>query len=108
MHIQKYIPKSKNIINEPNNKNYELKLLGNKEDYFDDVINYKKAISYNFETIRNIILQINNDVPTIFIYLSDHGESVYTGNGHDSSRFVHEMIRIPFLIYYNNEYSKNF
>ena len=40
--------------------------------------------------------------------MSDHGESVYTGTGHDSSRLVHEMLRIPFLIYYSNSFIEKY
>ncbi|NTV06847.1 MAG: sulfatase-like hydrolase/transferase, partial [Chlorobiaceae bacterium] len=39
---------------------------------------------------------------TVMIYFSDHGESVFTGRGHDSSRFIHEMARVPFLMYFND------
>ena len=38
----------------------------------------------------------------MLIYFSDHGESVYTNSTHDSSHFMHEMIRIPFLLYFND------
>ncbi|GAA4650215.1 hypothetical protein GCM10023116_24980 [Kistimonas scapharcae] len=38
----------------------------------------------------------------IFVYLSDHGESPYSGRGHDSSRFLPEMAQIPFFVYFND------
>ena len=37
----------------------------------------------------------------ITVYFPDHGESPYTMSGHDSSRFIHEMARIPFFMYFN-------
>ena len=40
--------------------------------------------------------------PAVFVYFSDHGESPYTRRAHDSSRFIMEMARIPFLVYFND------
>ena len=40
-------------------------------------------------------------MPTVVVYFSDHGESAFTARGHDSSRFVHEMARVPFLVFFN-------
>ena len=104
----KYIPKKTNDLNENNNKEFHIKLLGNNKKNYVDYSNYKKALKYNFNILESIISEINENTPTILIYLSDHGESVYTGMGHDSSRLVHEMLRIPFLIYYNNEFIKEY
>lgn len=39
--------------------------------------------------------------PTIVVYFPDHGESSWSYLNHDSARFVHEMARIPFVIYFN-------
>ena len=39
--------------------------------------------------------------PAVFIYFSDHGDAVYAGRLHDSSRFLHEMARVPFHVYFN-------
>ena len=59
-------------------------------------INLRKAIEKT----------INNRKPTILIYTSDHGESPYSGRGHDSSRYTWEMSSVPFVIYIN-EVAKN-
>ena len=104
----KYIPKTINNLNKIKNEELHTKLLGDKKKYYKDYVNYDKALEYNFKTLESIISKIEKDIPTIFIYLSDHGESVYTGMGHDSSRLVHEMLRIPFLIYYNNRFIKKY
>ena len=102
----KFIPKNISYQNELYSENNSLKLFGSKKKYLSDVINYEKALKYNFKNLEDVISKINEKTPTILIYLSDHGESVFTGNGHDSSRLVHEMLRIPFLIFYNNEFIK--
>jgi glucan phosphoethanolaminetransferase (alkaline phosphatase superfamily) len=39
--------------------------------------------------------------PAVLIYFSDHGDAVYAGRRHDSARFVHEMARVPFIMYFN-------
>jgi glucan phosphoethanolaminetransferase (alkaline phosphatase superfamily) len=39
--------------------------------------------------------------PAAFVYFADHGEAPFTGAGHDSTRFIHDMSRVPFVIYFN-------
>ena len=101
---EKFIPKNINYQNELYTENNSIKLFGDKKNYLNDVINYEKALKYNFKNLKDVISIIDESTPTILIYLSDHGESVFTGSGHDSSRLAHEMLRIPFLIFYNNEF----
>ncbi|MDL2284101.1 phosphoethanolamine transferase [Oxalobacter sp. OttesenSCG-928-P03] len=73
----------------------------------NNIDSYDSAIRYIDFSLNQTIKYINSlDRPVIFIYFSDHGESVYTGWGHDSARFTHEMARIPFIIYFNN-FAKN-
>tara|TARA_B100001057_G_scaffold35937_1_gene32511 strand:- start:4194 stop:6524 length:2331 start_codon:yes stop_codon:yes gene_type:complete len=103
---EKYFPKKKNNEDYDYSRNYQNKLFGNDKTSIKDFVNYENALEYNFQILKEIIMEIDNKIPTIMIYLSDHGESVYTGIGHDSSRLVHEMLRIPFLIYFNKEFEK--
>lgn len=64
---------------------------------------YDSAIKYIDYSVTNAIKFIKyNKKPLVFVYFSDHGESVFTKRGHDSSRFVHEMVRVPFLIFFND------
>lgn len=66
---------------------------------------YDSAIKYIDSNLEKIITRSEkSNTPKVIIYFSDHGESVYTGNGHDSSRFRLEMLKIPFLIYFNDAY----
>ena len=104
----KYIPKNIDLENFEFSKEYPIKLLGNKKKYYKDYIDYEKALNYNYQNLESIISKIDENTPTILVYLSDHGESVYTGTGHDSSRLVHEMLRIPFLIYYSNSFIEKY
>ena len=68
---------------------------------------YDSAVKYIDFSISNVIKKIKYlDKPIVLIYFSDHGESPFTARGHDSSRFINEMARIPFLIYFN-EKAKN-
>ena len=103
---EKYIPKEKNKKYNNYSRNFQIRLFGNDKTSLKNFINYENALEYNFQNLKEIIMEIDNKIPTIMIYLSDHGESVYTGIGHDSSRLVHEMLRIPFLIYFNKEFEK--
>lgn len=103
---QKFIPKNITYKNKLYSDENLIKLIGNKKKYLNKIINYEKALQYNFENLEDVISKIDDSIPTVLIYLSDHGESVFSGNGHDSSRLVHEMLRVPFLIFYNNEFVK--
>ncbi|HWR01220.1 MAG TPA: sulfatase-like hydrolase/transferase [Chlorobaculum sp.] len=67
-----------------------------------NIENYDSAIRYIDYSISKAIDYVRkSNKATIFIYFADHGESPFTGRGHDSSRFIHEMVRIPFLMYFN-------
>lgn len=90
-------------------------VVGPNAFLLDGVAAYDKAIKYIDFSVANAINSAkHNKSPLVLIYFSDHGDAVYPGRGHDSSNFVHEMIRVPFLIYfneaakklYNNLYSK--
>lgn len=68
---------------------------------------YDSSIKYIDFSISNAIKKIKNlNKPIVLIYFSDHGESPFTARGHDSSKFINEMARIPFLMYFN-ESAKN-
>ena len=64
---------------------------------------YDSAVKYIDSNLMKFINAIkNNDSAKAFVYFSDHGESVYTGSGHDSSRFQLDMLAVPLLIYLND------
>lgn len=64
---------------------------------------YDQAVRYIDYSVANAIESIKNlDEPYVFIYFSDHGEAVFTDRGHDSARYLHEMLRVPFIIYFND------
>ncbi len=102
---EKYLIKNENDYNRESLN----KIIGKKYNFKKNIHipDYISNIEYNFDTVSKILKLINNKQPTVFIYLSDHGESVFTGHGHDSSRFVHEMVRIPFFIYFNQKFLSN-
>ncbi len=73
-----------------------------KKSLINDINNYDSVMTYIDDNLAKAIDQLaNNPLPIIFIYFSDHGESPTYGLGHDSSRFRHEMLRVPFVIYFN-------
>lgn len=65
-------------------------------DAYDSTMRY---VDFTLSQLLKITDETKN--PTVLVYFSDHGESVLTGRGHDSSRFLHEMARVPFIIYFN-------
>ncbi len=79
----------------------------------DLIESYDTTIKYIDKSISKIISIISKlNQPYYFIYFADHGESVYTNRGHESSRFVYEMLTVPFFIYFNdafiNEYPNKY
>lgn len=63
---------------------------------------YDSAIRYIDSSVAESITHAKAMTrPFVFVYFSDHGESVFTRRGHDSTRFNHEMLRVPLLIYFN-------
>lgn len=69
----------------------------------DQVEGYDSAVRYVDFSVAQVIDHIKKQKkPTVLVMFSDHGESVFTGRGHDSSRFIHEMARIPFIVYFND------
>jgi glucan phosphoethanolaminetransferase (alkaline phosphatase superfamily) len=64
---------------------------------------YDSAIRYvDFSVSEAIRVVKNSQEATILLYFADHGDAAYAGLGHDSSRFIHEMVRVPLLLYFNN------
>jgi glucan phosphoethanolaminetransferase (alkaline phosphatase superfamily) len=69
----------------------------------DHIESYDSAIKYidsNIATAISFVKTINR--PMVFVYFPDHGESVYTRRGHDSSKFSLEMAQIPLIVYFND------
>jgi len=64
---------------------------------------YDSAIKYiDFAVSTAIGAVKDSSKPWVFIYVADHGDAVFPNRGHDSSRFIHEMARVPFLVYFNS------
>ena len=78
------------------------KRLTDKRLMHNNAEGYDAAMKYIDSTLEGVLEQVRDtDRPTVLLYFSDHGESPYTNVGHDSSRFHHEMFRVPFLMYFN-------
>ena len=77
-------------------------LVGDQPATIQNIDDYDKSMRYIDYSISQVIEGVKaKREPAIFIYFSDHGESVFTGFGHNSSHFVHEMFRVPFILYFN-------
>ena len=74
-----------------------------KIDSLKSVEDYDKTIYYNDYSVSNALQLVkDSSKPWIFIYFSDHGDAPFANRGHDSSVFIHEMARIPFIIFFND------
>jgi len=64
---------------------------------------YRNAMSYVADNLVTSMKQLSQaTVPEVLIYISDHGEDVADGTGHDSSRPSFRKIEVPFLVYFND------
>lgn len=73
------------------------------------VNDYDDAIRYIDSAIASAIsITKNSKEPWVFVYTADHGDAVFANRAHDSARFLHEMIRVPFIIYFNEEAQKKY
>ncbi len=80
-------------------------LFGGYEDkeVISEIEAYDKAIRYIDFELAHIIERLSDTrFPSVLVYFSDHGESVFSGKGHTASRYIHEMVRVPFLMYFNS------
>ncbi|NML17614.1 phosphoethanolamine transferase [Azohydromonas caseinilytica] len=78
-------------------------LFGFSGNHLKDLEQYDAAVKYIDESLCKIIELVRRSVqPIVLVYFSDHGESIYTGRGHESSRFTHEMARVPLVMYFND------
>jgi len=79
-------------------------IVGSNIKLAKEVEDYDSAIKYVDFSVAKTIEQIkNHKQPIVFLYFSDHGDSAYSARGHDSSRFIHEMARVPFIMYFNEK-----
>jgi hypothetical protein len=61
------------------------------------------------ENLRMVIDWIASQKdPIILIYFPNHGEDVFEGKGHESSKFTHKMVEVPLLVYFNNAAKREF
>lgn len=70
---------------------------------------YDSAVKYvDYSVTRSLEAVKARNEPIVFMYFSDHGESVYTHRSHESSRFILEMARVPFVVYFNDAARREF
>jgi len=75
----------------------------------ENVAAYNQAITYIDQNVSHAIENIRSrSKPAVLIYFSDHGESVYTKRGHDSSNYIDEMTSIPVILYFNDAYQNKY
>lgn len=91
------------IDNYYSSKNIEVILKDPKKDTRELIENYDSAITYIDNNLYTIFQKIQKQKkPIILIYFSDHGDSVFTNNIHDSTRPELEMLTVPFILFFND------
>jgi glucan phosphoethanolaminetransferase (alkaline phosphatase superfamily) len=70
-----------------------------------DVQDYDRAMTYIDRNVAQVMRDVQSrKKPAVVVYFSDHGDSVYTKRGHESSKFIDEMTTVPFVMYFNAAY----
>jgi len=63
---------------------------------------YDSALRYVDFSVARMIERVRDAArPAVLVYFADHGDEVFSNRGHDSARFRHEMLRVPFVVYFN-------
>lgn len=77
------------------------------EQTIQRIEDYDSAMTYIDDSLNNLFKQTDAlPFPTATIYFSDHGDSVYSGSGHDSSRANIYNFRVPLVMHFNTEARK--
>jgi hypothetical protein len=70
-----------------------------------DVKDYDRTMTYIDRNVEQVLRDVQSrSKPAVVVYFSDHGESVFTKRGHDSSKYIDEMTTVPFVIFFNAAY----
>jgi glucan phosphoethanolaminetransferase (alkaline phosphatase superfamily) len=73
------------------------------------VEDYDSTVRYADYCVASVLRRVKaSPFPAVFVYFSDHGDAVYAGRLHDSSRFLHEMARVPFHVYFNEAAARHY
>ena len=77
------------------------------KSYIDE---YDNSVLYNDSVVVEILEQFRKSNSTVksMVYLSDHGEEILLNKGHNSSDLTFNMVRIPFLVWTNDEYKQRY
>jgi hypothetical protein len=68
----------------------------------EDIEAYDAAMRYVSDNVARSIRAIDlSGKPMVLVYFADHGESPFTGVGHDAARFDWSMIAVPFVMHFN-------
>lgn len=70
-----------------------------------DVQDYDRAMTYIDRNVEQVMRGVQSrSKPAVVLYFSDHGASVYSKRGHESSKYIDEMTTVPFVMYFNAAY----
>ncbi|MGL1933840.1 MAG: phosphoethanolamine transferase [Fibrobacterales bacterium] len=87
------------------------RIYGNKvqEKLHNTVNKYDNSVLYNDSIVAKILDSLRAiKKPTLFMYISDHGDDVFTRKYHNKSVFTFEMAYIPFVVWMSPEYVERY
>ncbi len=72
------------------------------------IINYyDNSVTYNDYVISSILNEFQKEKgANAFIYMSDHADDVIKNLGHNSGNFTYEMVQIPMIAWFGDDYKK--
>lgn len=73
------------------------------KEYYASLLETDRLLQQIFERLDKLL-----GVPVVLVYMSDHGESPYTGGGHNQDRFTWSMARIPLTVWCSQDWRKRY
>lgn len=81
--------------------------VGKDEKFVREVLNpYDATIRFTDENLETMYHTIKELVPDLsaYVYVPDHGEDVYGRKFHDSTQFTWDMVHVPFVMLFSDEW----
>lgn len=70
-----------------------------------DMNDYDNSVLYNDFVVSSMLKELQKkEGITGFLYFSDHADDVINKMGHNSGKFTFEMVQIPMLMWFSDEY----
>ncbi|MDA1069451.1 MAG: phosphoethanolamine transferase [Verrucomicrobia bacterium] len=79
------------------------------EEIRQQVNDYDNSVLYNDFVVSSLLSLLKKSGGVSgFIYISDHGEDVYGGREHHAQLFTFDMIEIPMIVWFSDQYRERY